>query len=70
MNDNIEEINNKKVEIITYEKEKIDLIFNILNQVQFQGIQQAQVIAQISVILSNPIHVDIQSENIQDENNK
>ena len=42
-------------EVISYEKSKIELLFNILNNLQFTGIQQAQAIAQISVILNNPI---------------
>ena len=42
-------------EVVSYEKDKIQLIFNILNSLQFTGIQQAQAIAQISVILGEPI---------------
>ena len=42
-------------EVVSYEKDKIQLLFNILNTIQFTGIQQAQAIAQISVILNNPI---------------
>ena len=42
-------------EVVSYEKDKIQLLFNILNSVQFTGIQQAQAIAQISVILGDPI---------------
>lgn len=42
-------------EIVSYEKDKIELLFNILNSMNFTGIQQAQGIAQISVILDNPI---------------
>ena len=42
-------------EVVSYEKSKIQLLFNILNSVNFTGIQQAQAIAQISVILSEPI---------------
>ena len=42
-------------EVVSYEKDKIQLLFNILNSVNFVGIQQAQAIAQISVILGNPI---------------
>ena len=40
---------------MSYEQSKIQLIFNILNSVSFTGIQQAQAIAQISVILGEPI---------------
>lgn len=42
-------------EVVSYEQSKIQLLFNILNSVNFTGIQQAQAIAQISVILSEPI---------------
>ena len=45
-------------EVVSYEKDKIQLLFNILNNLQFTGIQQAQGIAQISVILDNPIQSD------------
>ena len=47
--------NNTTQEVVSYEKDKIQLLFNILNSVQFTGIQQAQAIAQISVILGEPI---------------
>ena len=47
-------------EVVSYEKDKIQLLFNILNSLQFIGIQQAQGIAQISVILDNPITNDKQ----------
>ena len=54
------EQNNTKsdVEVVSYEKDKIQLLFNILNTIQFTGIQQAQAIAQIAVILDNPILSD------------
>ena len=42
-------------EVVSYEKDKIQLLFNILNSMSFTGIQQAQAIAQISVILVDPI---------------
>ena len=42
-------------EVVSYEQSKIQLLFNILNSVNFTGIQQAQAIAQIAVILSEPI---------------
>ena len=42
-------------EVVSYSKDKIQLLFNILNTIQFTGIQQAQAIAQISVILGDPI---------------
>ena len=51
------EQNNTKsdVEVVSYSKDKIQLLFNILNSMSFTGIQQAQAIAQISVILGDPI---------------
>ena len=51
--------NTQTQEVVSYEQSKIQLLFNILNSMSFTGIQQAQAIAQISVILNNPI----QSEN-------
>ena len=42
-------------EVVSYPKSKIQLLFNILNSMSFTGIQQAQAIAQISVILGDPI---------------
>ena len=42
-------------EVVYYPKDKIQLLFNILNSMSFKGIQQAQAIAQISVILGDPI---------------
>ena len=42
-------------EVVSYPKDKIQLLFNILNSMSFTGIQQAQAIAQISVILGEPI---------------
>ena len=41
-------------EVVSYSKDKIQLLFNILNTIQFTGIQQAQAIAQISEILGQP----------------
>ena len=52
-------------EVVSYEKDKIQLLFNILNTIQFTGIQQAQAIAQISVILGQPI----QNETNKDSKN-
>ena len=47
--------NTQTQEVVSYSKDKIQLLFNILNSMSFTGIQQAQAIAQISVILSDPI---------------
>ena len=47
--------NTQTQEVVSYPKDKIQLLFNILNSVNFVGIQQAQAIAQISVILGQPI---------------
>ena len=51
----MEQQNDTTVEVVSYPKDKIQLLFNILNSVSFTGIQQAQAIAQISVILGDPI---------------
>ena len=50
--------------VVSYEQSKIQLLFNILNSVNFVGIQQAQAIAQIAVILSEPITDDTNKEEI------
>ena len=50
--------NNTQPEVLSYEKSKIELLVNILNTMSFTGIQQAQAIAQISVILGQPIQVE------------
>ena len=50
--------NTQTLEVVSYSKDKIQLLFNILNSMNFTGIQQAQGIAQISVILNNPIVED------------
>ena len=47
--------NTQTQEVVSYSKDKIQILFNILNSMSFTGIQQAQAIAQISVILGDPI---------------
>ena len=54
-------------EVVSYEKSKIQLLFNILNSVSFTGIQQAQAIAQIDVILNLPRTDDTNNEEIDDK---
>ena len=63
------EQNNTKsdVEVVSYEKDKIQLLFNILNTIQFTGIQQAQAIAQISVILGQPIQNETGKDDKENE---
>lgn len=58
--------NIQTLEVASYPKDKIQLLFNILNSMSFIGIQQAQGIAQISVILNNPI-VEDKTENVTKE---
>ena len=58
--------NTQTQEVVSYSKDKIQLLFNILNSMSFTGIQQAQAIAQISVILNNPI-VDDKTKNVTKE---
>ena len=59
--------NNKQTqEVVSYSKDKIQLLFNILKSMSFTGIQQAQGFAQISVILNNPI-VDDKTKNVTKE---
>ena len=54
-------------EVVSYPKDKIQLLFNILNSMNFTGIQQAQGIAQISVILNNPILKEDKTKNVTKE---
>lgn len=54
-------------EVVSYPKDKIQLLFNILNSMSFTGIQQAQGIAQISVILNNPIANTDKTKNVTKE---
>ena len=58
--------NIQEQEVVSYPKDKIQLLFNILNSMSFTGIQQAQGIAQISVILNNPI-VEDETKNVTKE---
>ena len=58
----MEKQNNTTSEVVSYEQSKIQLLFNILNSVNFTGIQQAQAIAQIAVILNQPITDDTDNE--------
>ena len=50
--------------VVSYEQSKIQLLFTILNSVNFVAIQQAQAIAQIAVILSQPITDGTNNEEI------
>lgn len=59
--------NTQTLEVVSYPKDKIQLLFNILNSMNFLGIQQAQGIAQISVILNNPIVNTNKTENTTKE---
>lgn len=58
--------NTQEQEVVSYSKDKIQLLFNILNSMNFYGIQQAQGIAQISVILNSPI-VEDKTKNVTKE---
>ena len=58
--------NTQGQEVVSYPKDKIQLLFNILNSMSFTGIQQAQGIAQMSVILNNPI-VEDETKNVTKE---
>ena len=62
----MEQQNDTTVEVVSYPKDKIQLLFNILNSMNFTGIQQAQGIAPISVMLNNPI-VEDKTKNVTKE---
>ena len=59
--------NTQPLEVVSYPKDKIQLLFNILNSMSFTGIQQAQGIAQISVILNSPIQTEIDKDGKENE---
>ena len=59
--------NTQTQEVVSYTKDKIQHLFNILNTIQFTGIQQAQAIAQISVILGQPIQNETNKDSKNDE---
>ena len=63
----MEQQNDTTVEVVSYSKDKIQLLFNILNTIQFTGIQQAQAIAQISVILGQPIQNETSKDDKENE---
>ena len=63
----MEQQNNTQQEVLSYEKSKIEVLFNILNNLQFTGIQQAQAIAQISVILGQPIQNETSKDDKENE---
>ena len=59
--------NTQTQEVVSYEKDKIQLLFNILNSMSFMGIQHAQAIAQISVILGQPIQNETGKDDKENE---
>ena len=59
--------NTQTQEVVSYPKDKIQLLFNILNSMSFTEIQQAQGIAQISVILGQPIQNETNKDSKNDE---
>ena len=63
----MEQQNDTTVEVVSYPKDKIQLLFNILNSMSFTGIQQAQAIAQISVILGQPIQNETSKDDKENE---
>ena len=63
----MEQQNDTTVEVVSYSKDKIQLLFNILNSMNFTGIQQAQGIAQISVILGQPIQNETGKDDKENE---
>ena len=59
--------NTQTQEVVSYPKDKLQLLFNILNSMSFTGIQQAQAIAQISVILGQPIQNETGKDDKENE---
>ena len=67
MEQNKQQNNTQTQEVVSYSKDKIQLLFNILNSMSFIGIQQAQAIAQISVILGQPIQNETSKDDKENE---
>ena len=67
MEQNKQQNNTQTQEVVSYSKDKIQLLFNILNSMSFTGIQQAQAIAQISVILGQPIQNETGKDDKENE---
>ena len=67
MEQNKQQNNTQTQEVVSYSKDKIQLLFNILNSMSFTGIQQAQAIAQISVILGQPIQNETSKDDKENE---
>ena len=63
----MEQQNDTTVEVVSYSKDKVQLLFNILNSMSFTGIHQAQAIAQISVILGQPIQNETGKDDKENE---
>lgn len=59
--------NTQSQEVVSYPTDQIQLLFNILNSMNFTGIQQAQAIAQISIILGQPIQNETNKDSKNDE---
>lgn len=57
----------QQTNLVSYDKEKIQYIFTVLNKLQFTGIQQANGIVQIVNILNNPITNTESEENVESE---
>ena len=57
----------RQTNLVSYDKEKIQYIFTVLNKLQFTGIQQANGIIQIVNILNNPITNTESEENVESE---
>lgn len=57
----------RQTNLVSYDKEKIQYIFTVLNKLQFTGIQQANGIVQIVNILNNPITNTESEESVESE---
>ena len=67
MEQNKQQNNTQTQEVVSSSKDKTQLLFNILNSMSFTGIQQAQAIAQISVILGQPIQNETGKDDKENE---
>ena len=63
----MEQQNDTTVEVVSYPKDKIQLLFNILHSMSSTRIQHAQAIAQISVLLGQPIQNETSKDDKENE---
>ena len=59
--------NTQTPEVVSYSKDKIQLLFNILNSMSFTSSKRGEAIAQMSVILGQPMQNETDKHGKNDE---